>query len=205
MKRILLVLFLTLFSGVSMAQVVNGGFDGSSGWTWEKSEFSWDGYAHCGNAQYSSTAGKVWWRQSPPASGYVAGLTGSTPYASGSWIMCRQIAQSVYVAPGSQLSFVAKIGDDLSAYDNYSYNAMTLSVVIIDSVRANTIVSLEGSSRRCGFTGGCSKFQSYVVDLSPYWGQTVKLIFRGATGGSNNNLGMVSQPSSAFVDNISIR
>ena len=144
MKRIGFVLFLVLLSGSAAAQVVNGGFDGSSGWAWKKAAFASDGYNHCGNTQYINTSGSLWWRQSPPASGYVAGLTGSTTYGSGSWVMCRQIEQSVYVAPGSQLSFVAKIGDDLSAYDRYSYNTMTLSVVIVDSVRANTIVALEG-------------------------------------------------------------
>lgn len=209
--RISALIFLML-PALSFAQVANGTFDsGPAAWTWTNAVFAQSLTTNCGNANYSvfnAGNGDTPYIGTGSASGYVAKVTDRLPYGIGLWTICRQIEQNVVVPTGTQLKFTARIGDSLSrsSVPRYIVDA-TLSVIVVDGSNATTILSVTGRSRECeGFPDSCPKFISQSIDMSAYWGKSIKLIFRGATAGQNTSTTQsYGWPSTAYVDNIRLQ
>ncbi len=213
MKKKLGFLFVLacLSSPYAHAQVANGDFSGGgTNWNWSEAVFEQILFVSCDNANYSVYSPSLG-QDTPsigtsPASGRVAMATPFPPYATGTWIMCRKIDQTVIVPQGASLSFAYQIG----VVENTSriLNSATLRVYVTDLATNQTVsvFTTTGTSRKYPCVGGiggagCPKFTNKSVDLSPYWGKTIKLTFRGVSSLTNNS----SMSSPIYIDNVVIQ
>jgi hypothetical protein len=194
----------------ALAQVVNGHFDqGVANWTWSDSTYVLAAGTDCSNVPYvpaTANSTKVTNKGAAPAAGPVGYLIPPKPYAVGTWGMCRLMEQHVYVPHGAKLTFAARIGDRLSANPPFIQSA-GFAVLVDDGTTTTNLYAFSGASRVCdGWSVPCPVYTTRTVDLAPYWGKHVRLIFRGATSGQNTSTSQVfGEPSPVYVDNIRIQ
>jgi surface antigen len=195
----------------AVAQVANGNFDrGIADWTWRDSTYALAAGTNCSNVPYqpatakSSKVPNAGWGI---ASGRVGYVIPPKPYAVGTWGMCRQMEQFVHVPHGASLTFALQIGDAVQGgFNAPQMHSAGLAVVIVDGTTSSVVYSVSGQSRACDQWLPCPTFINRTVDLAPYWGKTVRLVFRGSTTGQNTQTSQVyGEPSSIYVDNIRIQ
>lgn len=214
MQRLLLLAALTaaVFPATALAQVANGNFDrGAADWTWRDSIHAMAAGTSCANVGYAavtnanSTVRNAKWLA--PASGRVGLLVPPKPYAVGTWGMCRQMEQTVYVPRGAKLTFALRIGNALQTNFNMPHVfGAVFSVVIVDGAKSSTVYSVSGQSRACDQWLPCPAFTNRTVDLAPYWGKQVRLIFRGGSAGQNTQTSQVyGEPSPIYIDHVRIQ
>ncbi|KGQ20854.1 hypothetical protein LF41_61 [Lysobacter dokdonensis DS-58] len=187
----------------AQAQVANGTFaSGFASWTVGDAVFAQGGGTDCSSAPYTATTKNTSKKGTAPASGTVAQATPFISYAPGAWTLCRQLEQMVYVPVGKQLKFSAKLGEGIYA-SQYQIEPVGLSVHVIDNGQATMLFSQAGHNIVCG-NGEfpCPIYRAQTLDMSPYWGKTVRLVIRGNTGVRNGQTGGISEPSYAFVDDV---
>ncbi|MGO4551526.1 hypothetical protein AB4059_10525 [Lysobacter sp. 2RAF19] len=184
------------------AQVSNGNFSsGFASWTVGDAVYA-QGAATCSTAAYTETTKNTGSKGTAPASGTVAQVTPFIIYAPGAWSLCRQVEQMVYVPMGKQLKFSAKLGNGIYG-SQYQIESVSLAVHVVEGTQDTMLFSQTGRNVVCGYgEAPCPIYRSHVVDMSPYWGKTVRLVFRGNTGVRNGQLGGISEPSYAFVDDV---
>ncbi|NUS61409.1 MAG: hypothetical protein HOQ01_10720 [Lysobacter sp.] len=201
----------TTLCAPAFAQVANGNFDrGPADWTWKDAIYPMAAGTNCSNVAYAPTNPKS--RMTPnagaaPASGRIGVLTPAKPYAVGTFGMCRTIEQLVHVPKGTKLTFALKIGDAWHGGFNVPHaHDASFAVLVVEGGKTSTLYSVAGKSRTCDQWLPCPAYVNRVVDLAPYWGKHVKLIFRGATSGQNTQSSQVfGEPSPIYVDNIRIQ
>lgn len=203
--------FMCIAPMASHAQVVNGDFSGgATSWHWSESVFTAAIFGpNCSTAAYASfspsAASDTPNSGSAPASARVARLNDYMPYGSGSWYVCREIEQTVFIPPGKNLKFDIKIGAELTYTVPWSFGNMTVSVIAFDAGTGAeiTIYSETRKTSRCVVNSTCPVFVSRSIGVSQYAGKSIKLTVRGATNGSNNSFGqMTIEPTPAWIDNI---
>jgi hypothetical protein len=195
----------------AFAQVANGNFDrGIADWTWRDSAYALAAGTTCDNVPYqpaTNNSMKVRNGGSGAASGKVGYLIPPKPYGVGTWGMCREIEQSVYVPYGAHLTFALRIGDAVhGGFNAPQIHGAGFAVLIVDGARRSVVYSVTGQSRTCDQWLPCPAYISNTVDLAPYWGKTVRLVLRGATSGQNTSTSQIfGEPSPVYVDNIRIQ
>jgi len=187
-----------------LAQVADGNFEnGFASWSLRDATFQHAAGRTCANAAYDpSKRASSTKKASSPALGRVARVTPDIHYAPGTWALCSELEQTIYVPMGKQLKFVARIGEGIHD-SHYLIEAGTLSVVAIVGGKATTLFSQNGYNVEC-LNGlfPCPAYRTHVLNMSPYWGKTVKLVFRGGSTVRNGQLGGISYPSHAYIDNV---
>ena len=207
MKVLPFVLLACAFSQNSSAQVANGNFSsGGASWNWSDAVFPVNIFVSCNNAGYSAYS-PLLNQDTPnigfaPASGRVAMVTSFPPYGTGSWSMCRKIEQTVFVPQGGSLSFAYKIGQQEASGSRPLVSA-TLDVYVTDLSTNQTLrlFTASGTSVRGACGTWCPVYTAKTLSLSNYWGKTVKITFRGATGLSNNQ----TMSSPVYIDNVAVQ
>jgi hypothetical protein len=187
----------------ALAQVANGNFDsGFASWVVKDSSFAPALGQTCANTPYATTTRNTNRRGTAPAAGRVAQATPFIVYAPGHWTLCRHLEQMVYVPRGTQLKFAAKIGDGIYG-SAYQISPATLSLLVADGKKTTALFQQSGQNIVCG-NGQvpCPVYNAHAVDMSRYWGKTVRLVFRGVTSVWNGQLGGIAEPSYAYIDNI---
>jgi hypothetical protein len=199
----LLALAIAAIPATACAQVANGSFDsGFASWVVKDSSFAPAPGQSCANAPYTTTTKNTNRRGTAPAAGRVAEATPFIVYAPGQWTLCRQMEQIVYVPRGTQLKFAAKIGDGVYG-SAYQISPATLSLLVVDGKKTSTLFQQSGQNIVCG-NGQvpCPVYNAHAVDMSRFWGKTVRLVFRGVTSAWNGQLGGIAEPSYAYIDSI---
>jgi hypothetical protein len=205
-----MALMLLLWAGSAEAQVANGDFSGTAiAWDWfqKTSKKSFDTCDK--DPDYSVIAparGQTPSMGYAPASGRVALITPDVGYGNGSYLLCGRIEQVVHVPNGSRLRFVARIGDELpqratafTVHDGY----LSVRVVEAGTNQIIKLINVRGASKDCPITRPqCTEFASYSVDVSKYWGKTVKIVFQGTTKYTYDSWGLSGRPSPIYLDNV---
>lgn len=184
-------MLLSLAPSLVYASVKNGEFNnGTASWSWFRART-----AQCTDLSGNSNAvdlGTVRNGMARLAEGY----------GFGSSHICSQMDQGGVAVPnGTRLSFRARLGDD---WNQQSSNQVALTVDVTDqqSGLQRTFGPYFGQSR-----GGMSapEFQSYSLDVSDFWGRTVKVSFRASTSESYSHLGQPLQVASpASIDDVQL-
>lgn len=197
---------------MAKAQVVNGDFGGTSvSWDWvhKTSNKSFDA---CDKDQdykaIAPAAGQTPNMGYPPASGRVALITPDVGYGRGGYLLCGRIEQVVYIPQGSRLRFVARIGDELPQRATaFTVHEGYLAVRVIEPAtnQVTRLLNVRGASKDCPITRPqCMEFASYSVDVSQYWGKTVRIVIQGSTKYTYDSWGLSGRPSPIYVDNVAL-
>jgi hypothetical protein len=194
------------------AQIVNGDFSGTPiAWDWSR-KISNKSFDNCDrNQDYSAIApgrGQTPAMGYAPAHGRVALITPDSGYGNGSYLLCGRVEQMVRVPQGARLRFVARIGDELpyratafTAHEGY----LSIQVVDADTNQPIRLMNVRGSSKGCPFTRPqCLEYIRYSVDISRYWGKTVKIVFQGTTRYTRDSWGLSGRPSPIYLDNVAL-
>jgi hypothetical protein len=189
----------------TIAQVANGTFESGLGsWSLRDATFQHAVGRTCANAAYAPSKRSSTTKALSPAAGRVARVTPDVLYTPGSWALCSELEQTIYVPMGKQLKFVARVGEGIHA-SRYQIESGALSVVVVAGGKSTTLFSQNGHNIEClNGQWPCPAYRTHVLNMSPYWGKTVRLIFRGGSSVRNGRLGGISYPSHAYIDNVRI-
>ena len=196
--------FLALLLSVtnhSRAQVANGDFStGPDNWQWKKAQSSIIIFDDCINRLSVFTPTM----QNTPAissqSGRAAEVVSTIAIGTGTLDVCGEIEQQVFVTPGARLNFHSQTGTLTTAISS-STVTLTNEVADVSTGIIRHLFSTTGSSTTQ--PSFAPQLIPRSVDISEFWGRTVKIKFRGVSRAILSGR-LSTSASPAFIDNVAL-